>query len=106
MEPTLTQVFGANAVQDATTLTISKSDLIELTASSSNTAESLFVAMLLKAKAHLSATNLDLNADQSISIENSFDSIVTRLNNTYRQSSLTVNLQKLDTSTGIDPDDY
>ena len=52
-EPTLTQIFGAGAAQTATVLTIAKADLaaVGLTASSTNTAESLFVALLLQAKA-------------------------------------------------------
>ena len=40
-EPTLTQVFGANATQSAANITIAKSDLatVGLTASANNTAE-------------------------------------------------------------------
>ncbi|MBC1242280.1 hypothetical protein GNE10_35350, partial [Nostoc sp. 2RC] len=54
-EPTLTQVFGANATQDATTITITKADLtgVGLTAASENTAESLFTAIVLKAQTAL-----------------------------------------------------
>lgn len=105
-EPTLIQVFGTNATQTSTTLTIDKADLTGLTASSSNTAESLFVAILLKAAEYLTETNLEANGDQSISIVDSFDSLVTRNNTQYRQKTYSVNLQKLDTSSAIDPDDY
>ncbi|WP_041565276.1 hypothetical protein [Nostoc punctiforme] len=45
----LQQIFGENATQDIDTLIIKKSDLIGLTASPSNTAESLLVAILLRA---------------------------------------------------------
>ncbi|WNN89706.1 hypothetical protein [Gloeocapsopsis dulcis] len=107
-EPTIQQVFGSGATQDATTLTISKADLVTkgLTASATNTAESLMVGILLLAKDALTAAGLDTNPDQSISIEDSFDSLVTRNNQTFRQKTYSINLQKLDTSSTIDPDDY
>ncbi|MBE9191443.1 hypothetical protein IQ230_14015 [Gloeocapsopsis crepidinum LEGE 06123] len=107
-EPTLQQVFGAGATQTATTLTIEKADLtaVGLTASATNTAESLFVGLLLLAKAVLTAAGLESNPDQSISIEDSFDSLVTRNNQTFRQKTYSINLQKLDTGATIDPDDY
>jgi hypothetical protein len=44
----LARFFGKNASQDATKLYIQKSDLPYLTATENNTAESLFVALLLK----------------------------------------------------------
>lgn len=110
-EPTLTQVFGAGAIQDATTLTIAKADLsaVGLTASATNTPESLFVALLLLAKNQLSTANQELNVEQSITLsEQDFDfqTLVTRNNQTYRQSTYTVRLQRLDTTATIDPDDY
>jgi len=108
-ELTLQQIFGNGASQDASTITISKADLatMGLTANASNKAESLLVAILLLAKQQLTADNMQSNADQSISIEESqFPSLVSRNNNTYRQSTLNVNLQKLDTSNVINPDDY
>lgn len=48
-EPTLTQVFGSGATQDATTITISKSDLTEigLTPDANNSAESLLIAEIM-----------------------------------------------------------
>lgn len=41
-------IFGSNATQDATSLTITKADLIGLTPSENNTAESLFIAIITK----------------------------------------------------------
>lgn len=107
-EPTLQDIFGGSATQDATTLTISKANLttVGLTASATNTAESLFVAILLLAKSTLTADALNTNPDQSISIEDSFESLVTRNSQTYRQKTYSINLQKVDTSSVIDPDDY
>ncbi len=110
-EPTLTQIFGAGAAQTATVLTIAKEDLaaVGLTANVTNTPESLFVALLLLAKASLTPATLETNLDQSISIAESdfnFQTLVTRNNQTYRQSTYAINLQKLDQGNIIDPDDY
>lgn len=110
-EPSLTQVFGAGATQTATTLSIAKADLaaVGLTASATNTAESLFVALLLLAKSSLTPTAQETNGDQSITVAQAdfnFQTLVERNNQTYRQSTYSVNLQKLDTGNTIDPDDY
>lgn len=45
----LQQLFGANAIQDSDRLVIDKGNLSQLTASATNTAESLLVAILLNA---------------------------------------------------------
>lgn len=110
-EPTLTDVFGAAATQSATTLTIAKADLaaVGLTASSTNTAESLLVAILLKAKTVLTAEDLEANPDQSIVIapaDFNFQTLLQRNNTTYRQSSYTINLQKVDAGSVVNPNDY
>lgn len=105
-EPTLEQVFGVGAVQDADTLTIQKSALTGLTATANNTAESLLVAILKKAMATLTTTFQGDDPDRSITIEESFQQIVTRGEFTFRQQTLNVNLQKLDPASTIDPDDY
>ncbi|KPQ34612.1 MAG: hypothetical protein HLUCCA11_13950 [Phormidesmis priestleyi Ana] len=111
-EPTLTEVFGAGAIQDATTLTITKADLVSvgLTASASNTAESLLAAIVLKARDFLTDTAFTSNPDQSITILSGFDSIVQRDNgggtfSTVRQAQLNVNLHQPDTFV-IDPDNF
>jgi hypothetical protein len=57
----LSQLFGGGATQTSATLTISKADLIGLTASSSNTAESLLVAILLTALANFQGLITDEN---------------------------------------------
>jgi hypothetical protein len=107
-EPTLQDVFGSNATQTSTTITITKADLTGLTASSSNTAESIFVAILLKAKANLTQTNFDSNIDQSIYIATGFSSFTNRGTDQtpYRTDQLTVTLAKIDEQSDFDPDDY
>lgn len=105
-EPTLQEVFGAGATQTATTITITKADLTGLNAASDNRAESLLVAILLKAKTYLSQTNFDSNIDQNLTVSDGFSSLTTRNNVGYRQDQLTVTMAKIDTSSTIDPDDY
>ncbi|ARV63368.1 hypothetical protein BZZ01_32740 (plasmid) [Nostocales cyanobacterium HT-58-2] len=107
-EPTLQQIFGEHATQTATTLTIAKSDLAitGLTASATNTAESLMSAIILLASKYLNEENQQTNADIQITIAPGFDTLVNRNNQTYRQRSYTVEFQKVDTTSTIDPNDY
>jgi hypothetical protein len=108
-EPTLVQVFGAGASQTSTTLTITKADLVSvgLTVAADNTAESLLVAILLKAQQQLTQANQDSNVDQSVVISPGFlPTFVNRNNENYRQDTLTVAMDKPAGSTAIDPDDY
>jgi hypothetical protein len=107
-EPTLVALFGANAVQDADTLTLSKTDLaaVGLTPSANNSAEALLTAIVKKAGMVLTPNNQDLNPDQSITIEDGFPSIIQRNDTNYRQNQKTISFQKLDTQAEIDPDDY
>jgi hypothetical protein len=110
-EPSLSQVFGAGATQTASSISISKADLaaVGLTASASNTAESLLVAILLLAKNYLTETAFEANSDQSITILPGFNSIVQRSNGSggfseYRQFQFQFNAHKLDSAV-LDPDD-
>lgn len=105
-EPTLIEVFGAGATQTATALTISKADLTGLTASATNSAESLLAGIILKAGTALTTTARDSNPDQSIAIEQGFDQVAYRGTTAYYQSARTLTLQKINTSAAIDPDDY
>lgn len=106
-EPTLQQVFGANATQTATTLTITKADLTGLTAKLDNTAESLLAAINLKAKGYLNEVNQESNPDIQITIvESDYQNFVLRNNKSYRERTLSINLQQLDVTAGIDPDNY
>jgi hypothetical protein len=107
-EPTLQQIFGANATQTATTITITKADLPRLTPSSTNTPESLLTGILLKAQDGLPQSTFDTDIDQSIYIALGYPGFVFRGtdNDSYRVDQLTVNLAKPDTAATIDPDDY
>ncbi|WP_017652301.1 hypothetical protein [Fortiea contorta] len=108
-EPTLTQVFGTNATQTATTITITKADLSStgLTASATNTAESLVAAILLKAAEYLNSTSQGTNSDIQILIEDSgLPGFTTRDNQRYRRTTYNVEFQKPDTNSTLDPDDF
>lgn len=108
-EPSLTQVFGAGATQDATTLTISKADLasVGLTAALNNNPEALVVALVLKWASYLNETNQTTDNDIQITIADSgFPQIVTRNSIQYRQVTYNVNLQTPDTGFTVDPDNY
>lgn len=107
-EPTLSEVFGSGSSQTDTQLIISKADLSNLTASASNTAESLLIAIMLKAQSYLSQTKFDANIDQSVYISPGFSSFTTRgaNNDAYRIDQLTINASKIDSGSTLDPDDY
>ena len=107
-KPTLIQVFGANATQNATDIILKKADLVAvgLSPSPTNSAESLFVAIALNAKLNLSTANRNTNPDQSVAIEDGFAQIASRGTTQYYQSSFTLTAQKINTTAAIDPDDY
>ncbi|MHC5727681.1 MAG: hypothetical protein ACYT04_50735 [Nostoc sp.] len=105
-EPTLAQIFGANATQDSTTLTIHKADLTGLTPAATNTAESLLAGIAGTAQTTLTSANQTSNTDQSIVIADSNDNIVTRSSVAYRRKTKIIAFDKVDTGSAFDPDDY
>jgi hypothetical protein len=108
-EPLLTDVFGAGVTQDATTITIFKSDL-PMTATATNRAEQIFAAIVKKASTVLTATAFSSNSDRSINIAPGYDSLAYRTigttQETLLQTQLTINFAKIQTSSGVTPDDY
>ena len=109
-ERTLTEVFGANASQTATDLVIKKSDLTSagLTVLETNTAESLLLAIALKAQATLTDAARDTNIDQSVAITDGFSPTITTRNNAiYLRNTISIEVDKeLTGADVIDPDDY
>lgn len=109
-EPTLTEVFGANATQTATELILNKADFaaIGLTADANNTAESLYLAISFFAQTYLTEANFDSNINQNVYIEKGLSSFTNRgeNNDAYRTDQLTINLAKLDINATLNPDDY
>jgi hypothetical protein len=108
-EATLQDIFGANATQTATDIIIKKADL-PMTASATNRGEQVLAAMIKKNSTLLTATNFNTNPDQSITIGTGFDQLAYRTVGTetltYLQNQVTLSFAKLQSSTGITPDDY
>lgn len=107
-EPTLEQVFGAGATQDATTLTIAKSALasVGLTAQASNTGESLLAAILKVAANTLTAQNQQLNADQNCAIQSANSSVYQSPFGTRLRQNLLISFDDAFSNPGITPDNY
>ena len=105
-EATLIEIFGAGATQTATSITILKASLPTLTPIATNTAESLLAGILLQAKTTLTTTRRDSDTSQGIAIESGYDSLAYRGATAYYQAALSITLQKINSSTVIDADDY
>ncbi|MBD2570441.1 hypothetical protein H6G59_21590 [Anabaena lutea FACHB-196] len=105
---TLTEVFGENATQTATSVTIQKADFATLTASASNSGSSLLSALLIKNKATLTQAAFDADVDKSIYLSEGFTSFIPRGtdNTQYRVDQIVVNLAKIDEDVTLDPDNY
>ncbi|MDJ0734317.1 MAG: hypothetical protein QNJ47_09625 [Nostocaceae cyanobacterium] len=106
-EPTLIEVFGDNATQDATTLTISKADLVEtgLTPAADNTAQSLIAALLKKGKGKLNVANQELDPDIQVTISDPALCTNNRNNINYDQYNYTVSFEIEAAPIDPDPDD-
>ena len=109
-EPTIQQLFGATATQDATSLTIQKSDLIGLTASATNTAESLLAGLVARWAAKQNVANQAANPEQNITAVPGFDSIAYRTiggtSTAFYQKVINITLQSVNRSEPIDPNAY
>ena len=108
MPITLAQLFGPNATQDATTLTISKADLaaVGLNPLADNPAQGLFVGIFLMAAQILTDANQALDPTQLVTLGRDFDSLTTRDGNTYTRVGYSCNFDKLTPTITIDPDDF
>jgi hypothetical protein len=103
-EPSLTQIFGANAVQTTDTISFKKSDL---GITGEGRAEQVFAAILAKAKGYLTEENQTTDPDIQITIATGFSSLVSRNSLTYREKQLTISFQKIDGELNdIIPNDY
>jgi hypothetical protein len=107
-EPTLTAVFGSNAVQDAATLTISKADLVSvgLTASATNTAESLLAAISKLAANSLTVANQQSNPGQHVSIQYANATVYESAYGTRMRQNMLLAFDNDFVNPGINPDNY
>lgn len=107
-EPTLENVFGPGATQEADTLTISKSALaaVGLTPQAVNNAEGLLAAILRVAANTLTTANQQLNPDQHCSIQNANATVWTSPYGERLRHNLLVSFDSDFTDPGIIPDNY
>ena len=107
-EPTLEQVFGTGAIQDGSTLTIQKSALatVGLTASATNTAESLLAAMVKYAANALTAQNQLLNADQHVAVQAANSSVYQSPYGTRLRHNVLLSFDDPFSNPGVTPDNY
>jgi len=105
-QPSLQDILGPGATQDATTITILKADLPGLTPAANNNGEQIFAGVVRRARVYLTEANQETNPDQNITFGETFSSFVSRNNQTYRQNQVPVNFQKLDAEPDIEPDEY
>lgn len=108
-EPTLQEIFGAGATQDATAIHILKANL-PMTSAAVNRGEQIFAAIVKKASTKLNTTDFATNGDQSVTIAAGFDSLAYRtigtVQETLLQTQLTLNFAKVQPTSGVTPDDY
>jgi hypothetical protein len=105
-QPSLQDVLGPGATQDATTITILKADLPGLTPAANNNGEQLFAGIVKRARVYLTDANQTNNPDQNITFGETFSRFVTRNDQKYRQNQIPINFQKLDNDPDIEPDEY
>ncbi|MEQ9355114.1 hypothetical protein [Coleofasciculus chthonoplastes] len=107
-EPTVPQVFGSNANQTDLILEIKKADLatVGLTPNANNTAESMFVALLLLNRQHLNTDNQANDSDIQITIQDGPESLVERNGTTYRQRLFYIYLDTPDSPATLDPNQF
>jgi len=106
MERSLQEVWGANATQTATTITLNKADL-GLT-SAVCTADKVLAAVVIKASENLDRTYFDADLSQTVYVERGFDSFQARGANqdNYIVRQININLATPDTFTDFNPEDY
>lgn len=107
-EPTFVSIFGENATQDSTTVTLTKADFaaVGLTSGATLRGEQLLVAIIKQAAATLTPAAQAANPDQQITVEQGVTGTVFRNGNTYLQYPYTFNLQKVEPTDTVDPDDF
>lgn len=105
---TLQQVFGANAVQTSTTITITKADLsgTGFTPSGTNTPDSILAAIIAFAETNLPDSTASTDPTQTVGISDGYQSITTISNAQYLISPKTVNFYKTFTDGSFNPNNY
>ena len=109
-EATLVEVFGTSSVQSATDLVILKSSFsgVGLTPVAANTAESLFVSMILRGAINLTEANrlgdlLNRNVAVAFTGQDLVDQGGTSI---FLRDTYQVSLYRATTIQAVDPDNY
>ncbi len=103
-ERTLTDTFGANATQDATKITIFKADLLGLTATENNTAESIIAALTLKLTTALTEEKQISNPDQQVTVVDAdINEPISRNNKNYVRKTYYFQFDTEDETNGLNP---
>lgn len=108
-EATLSQVFGANSLQNINSVTISKADLVSvgLEPDENNSAESLLVALILLCSRELTETNRSVDLDnRSMSVVYAGQDLVSQSGRIFRRDAFSVLLYKTSAYTPVSPSDY
>jgi len=108
-EPTLADVFGTGAVQDANTVTIQKSALATkgLAPTAANTAESLLVALVMLGADKLTETARATDAvNRNVSILYSGQDLIEVSGINYRRDAFSLLLYKQQPLATLNPNDY
>ncbi|MHC5825573.1 MAG: hypothetical protein ACYT04_59410, partial [Nostoc sp.] len=102
------QVFGANATQTSTTVTITKADFAAtgFTSATTNTADSILAAIIAFAETNLPDTTASTDPTQTIGIADGYQSITTISNTQYLISPKNINFYKTFTDGTFNPNNY
>lgn len=108
-EPSLSDVFGGGASQTSTQLVISKNDLasVGLSPSGDNSAESMLVALILKAAQSLTDANRASDpSGRSVTVFYSGQDLITQASQSFRRDAFSMLLYKPETLAPVSPGDY
>ncbi len=104
---TLTEIFGAGALQDIGTLTIQKASLPGLTAAAANNADALLVGLMVLWLTNLTEVNrLTDEVNREVSFTDAGVDIVSGQTQDFFRRSYALSLYKLFAIAALDPDDY
>lgn len=108
-EPLLTDVFGANATQNGTTITIAKADLTStgFVAATSNTAESIVVAMLMRFANTLTETQRATDTvARNVTVTYAGQDTINQAGTQYRRDVWSAVAYKTSSIIAVTPGDY
>jgi len=105
---TLQNIFGANAAQTATTITITKADLAStgFTPATSNTADSILAAIIAYAETNAPDSTAQTDPTQTVGISDGYLSVTNINNVNYLVSPKTINFYSTFAGGTFNPNNY